>query len=241
TYFAPDYAGLMRDGRELITIKHLLTMSSGLPWNENVPGTDDVISIFTVADPIYYILNRPLETSPGQRFHYNSGGTNLLGEIIRRTTGENLRQFAVTHLFSPLGISNYEWKAIRGEIMFASGGLFLTPRDMAKIGQLCLNDGVWNGRTVVSKQWLEESTRSWIFPTEFGLGNGYGYQWWLNDFSVGGRVYHTYFAAGWGEQLMFVIPQEKMVVLFFGEYYTTGPRRSIQALMSDYVLRSCIH
>jgi CubicO group peptidase (beta-lactamase class C family) len=73
------------------------------------------------------------------------------------------------------------------------------------------------------------------------VGNGYGYQWWLNDFSVGGRLCHTYFAAGWGEQLMFVVPQEKMVVLFFGEYYTTGPQRSIQALMIDYLLRACIH
>ena len=239
SYFSPEYAGLFQDGKERITIKHLLTMSSGLPWNESTPGTDDVLSIFREADPIYFILRRPLEAAPGERFHYNSGGTNLLGEIVRRTTGQSLLQFAVANLFTPLGITSYDWKAIRGDHIFASGGLFLTPRDMAKIGQLCLNGGLWNGRVVVAKAWLEESTKSWIYPTELGLGDGYGYQWWLNDLQAKGKSYHTYSAIGWGEQYMFVVPQESMVVLFFGEYYSQAPQRSVQALMIDYVLPSC--
>ena len=238
TYFAPEYSSNFQNGKELITIKHLLTMSSGLPWNENPPATGDMYQLFTARDPIQYILTQSLESTPGQRFHYNSGSTNLLGEIVRRRSAQNLLQFARANLFTPLGISNIDLKIIRGETYFASGGFFLTPRDMAKIGQLCLNGGVWNGRTIVSKQWLEESTRSWIYPTEFGMGNGYGYQWWMNEFTAGGKQYHAYFAAGWGEQLMFVFPTEKMIVLFFGEYYTTGPRRSVHSLMADYILAS---
>ncbi|HAQ17885.1 MAG TPA: hypothetical protein DCR40_01475 [Prolixibacteraceae bacterium] len=86
----------------------------------------------------------------------------------------------MTNLFAPLGINSFEWKAIRGKHVFASGNLFLAPRDLAKIGQLCLNKGEWNGTAKISKQWMEESTQSWIYPTEFGVGDGYGYQWWLH-------------------------------------------------------------
>jgi CubicO group peptidase (beta-lactamase class C family) len=240
TYFAPEYSGLFVGGKELISIKHLLTMSSGLPWYESPPGTNDVMTLFKEADPIDYLLRRPLEAAPGQKFHYNSGGTNLLGEIIYRTTGQNLRNFAGRNLFSPLGITNVDWKSIRGEHVFASGGLFLAPRDLAKIGQLCLNGGVWNGDTIVCKKWLDESTTSWIYPTEFGLGNGYGYQWWMIDFSVQGIKYHSTFAVGWGEQYMFIIPSEKMIVLFFAEYYTRGPKQSVQSLMVNYVLPACL-
>jgi CubicO group peptidase (beta-lactamase class C family) len=235
-----SYSGLFQEGKELITIRHLLTMSSGLPWNESIPGTDDVYTLFRVADPISYLLSKPLDAPPGQVFHYNSGGTNLLGEIVHLTSEMNLRQFAAAHLFAPLGITSYDWKTIRGEVIFASGGLFLKPRDLAKIGQLCLAGGEWNGKPLVSKAWLDESTRSWIFPTELGLGNGYGYQWWLNDFTVGSKKYHAYFAAGWGEQLMYIFPEVNMVVLFFGEYYTTAPQRSIQTLIREYILPSII-
>jgi CubicO group peptidase (beta-lactamase class C family) len=239
SYFSPEYTVLIRDGKEAITIKHLLTMSSGLPWNEEHTSTSDIYRLFRENDPIYYLLSQQLEAAPGQKFHYNSGGTNLLGEIIRRATGQNLRQFAMTNLFTPLDINNFEWKTISGEHIFASGGLFLTPRDLAKIGQLCLNMGEWNGSAIISKKWLEESTRSWIYPTELGIGNGYGYQWWLNDFNVNGKHIHSYFAAGWGEQLMFIVPEENMIVLFFGEYYDHSPQISIHLLMNQYILKAC--
>jgi CubicO group peptidase (beta-lactamase class C family) len=239
SYFSPEYADLIHDGKEAITIKHLLTMSSGLPWNEEHTSTSDIYRLFRENDPIFYLLSQQLEATPGQKFHYNSGGTNLLGEIIRRRTGNNLRQFAMINLFTPLGISNFEWETISGEHIFASGGLFLSPRDLAKIGQLCLNMGEWNGRSIISKKWLEESTRSWIYPTELGIGNGYGYQWWLNDFNVNGKQFHSYFAAGWGEQLMFIVPEENMIVLFFGEYYNQSPQVSIHSLMNQYILKAC--
>jgi CubicO group peptidase (beta-lactamase class C family) len=239
SYFSPEYTNLIRDGKERITIKHLLTMSSGLPWNEEHTSTSDIYHLFRENDPIYYLLSQQLEATPGQKFHYNSGGTNLLGEIIRRTAGKNLRQFALTNLFTPLGINNFEWETISGEHIFASGGLYLSPRDLAKIGQLCLNMGEWNGRAIISKKWLEESTQSWIYPTELGIGNGYGYQWWLNDFNVNGKQIHSYFAAGWGEQLMFIVPEENMIVLFFGEYYNQSPQLSIHSLMNQYVLKAC--
>jgi CubicO group peptidase (beta-lactamase class C family) len=214
-------------------------MSSGLPWNEEHTSTSDIYRLFRENDPIYYLLSQKIEAAPGQKFHYNSGSANLLGEIIRRTTGQNLRQFAVTNLFAPLGINSFDWKAISGEHIFASGGLFLAPRDLAKIGQLCLNKGEWNGTAIVSEKWIEESTRSWIYPTELGIGNGYGFQWWLYDFSVNGKQFHSYFAAGWGEQMMFIVPEENMIVLFFGEYYDHSPQLSVHSLMSQYILKAC--
>ncbi|MFH0761243.1 MAG: serine hydrolase [Bacteroidota bacterium] len=238
TYYQDDYPDIMQGQKTEITLRHLLTMSSGLAWDESPPGTNDAYNLFRASDPIRYILNLRQEYSPGTHFHYNSGGTNLLGDIIHRSSGMNLREFAREYLFTPLQITDFEWKSIRDDHIFASGGLSLIPRDLAKIGQLCLNQGEWYGRQLISKSWLTESWQSCIIPTEFGIGNGYGYQWWMNDFRNSGKNYQAWFAVGWGEQLMYVFRKEKLVILFFGSYYFHSPEIPIHSLVEDWLLGS---
>ncbi len=217
--FFPEYVHLQEDGKERLTLDHLLTMRSGLDWNESeVPYDDvrnDLIQLFRVRDPIAYILSKPLVAEPGQDWYYSGGNTNLLGEVIRSATGQRMDAFAERYLFAPLGITNYRWDHLNADTIHASGNLQLRPRDMAKFGLLYLNGGVWNGQRIVSQEWVEASTR----PHAALTGGGYGYQWWLRSYDYGSKSAPCFFAAGWGGQRIHVFPELDMVVVFTGGNY----------------------
>ena len=232
--FFPQYAHLNDPHKETITLKHLLTMSAGLQWNGmevplSNPG-NDLIRLFRVSDPIEYILAKPLVSVPGEEFYYNGGCTNLLGEVIRTTTGQRLDAFS-SHLFEPLGITDYEWDFINADIIHASGNLKLRPRDMAKIGQLALNGGEWDGRSIVSEAWIAESTRHHIASSST---SGYGYQWWLKTYQVGDTAFDAFYAAGWGGQKILVFPDWDMVVVFTGGNYAS--RDPSEEILTRYIL-----
>ena len=240
-YFQSLYPNIFVDGKEDITLEHLLTMSSGLPWDESSPynsGQNDVSKLFNAADPINFVLSRSLEATPGTLFKYNSGGTNVAADMIRLTFGATVRTFARIKFFEPLEINNYHWESISRVYLFASGGLFLKPRDLAKIGQLTLDKGKWNDKQIVSENWINNSIQNRINPQWHGFANGYGYQWWLYDFNVNGKIFNCYFAAGWGEQMMYIFPSENMIVIFLGQYYSDGPPIPTHQFLYDYILRS---
>lgn len=218
--FFPEYADLNDVVKDEITLEHLLTMTSGLDWNEmELPysNTDnDLVQLFIVDGPIAYILAKPVFSQPGTEWYYNGGGTNLLGEVIRGATGQRIDDFAEEYLFAPLGITDYEWDHINPDMIHASGNLKLRPRDMAKLGYVYLNGGVWNGGRIVSEAWVEQSTESHVSlsPTE-----GYGYQWWLKMYGDGSRSVDAFHAEGWGGQRIIVFPRLDMVVVFTGGNY----------------------
>ena len=218
-YFT-QYSSLKNSQKDKITLKHLLTMTSGMKWNEDDYSTmdNDLIQLFYVADPIKYILEKPIIHEPGTHFYYNGGNTNLLGEIIKTTT-ESLVDFADKNLFQPLGITNYEWDYINPEVIHASGNLKLRPRDMAKFGQLFLNEGTWKGQRIISKEWVEESIRRHTTFSNSSWSDGYGYQWWMLTYSVNNKSYPSYFAAGWGGQRISIFPEQQIVVVFTGGNY----------------------
>ncbi|MFC1997780.1 serine hydrolase domain-containing protein [Chloroflexota bacterium] len=219
SYF-PEYASLSDEGKDEMTLAHLLTMSSGLEWNEMaLPYSDsenDLVKLFNVPNPIAYILAKPLVHEPGTSWYYNGGNTNLLGEVIRETTGMRMDDFAEKYLFGPLGITDYAWDFINPDMIHASGNLKLRPRDMAKLGQLFLNKGTWKGQRIVSEEWIDQSTTGTLPPTWF---DGYGYQWWLMIYRSGSTTIGSYFAAGWGGQRIVVFPRLDMVVVFTGGNY----------------------
>jgi CubicO group peptidase (beta-lactamase class C family) len=219
TYF-PAYAHILDGAKSRMTLEHLLTMQSGLEWNEmELPYDDernDLIRLFLVPDPIEYILAKPLVAQPGTVWYYNGGNTNLLGEVIRQATGQRMDAFAAEYLFAPLGITDYEWDHINAETIHASGNLQLRPRDMAKFGVLYLNGGEWNGQPIVSQTWVEASTQLHAKPRG---GGGYGYQWWLRTYDFGSEEVMTFFAAGWGGQRISVFPSLDMVVVSTGGNY----------------------
>ena len=241
--FFPDYAYLSDATKSQITLEHMLSMTSGLPWTEAYPYDDprnDLAAMLLCDDPVEFVLDKSTVAAPGTEFIYNSGTANLLGEIIRRASGMTLSDFAEQNLFSPLGIDSYEWYSFPNapEMTVASSTLYLRPRDMAKIGQMYLDGGAWNGTRVVSESWVAQSTQKSvdIIASESpipDLNPGYGYLWWLGRFSTGET--ETYFAAGWGGQFIFVLPEPEMVVVFTAGGFEERNYDALLQIVNQYI------
>ena len=240
--FFPDYADVRKPGWERITLRHLLTMSSGFLWDENRFWTDpanDEPHLGLEPDPIRYVLSKPIAAPPDTIWAYSGGGTDLLGAIIERASGKPLDIFARDYLFTPLNITDVEWKSYpRNQKISAAAGLTLRPRDAAKIGQLVLNDGAWNGRQVVPPDWIMKS----IVPRfqsrgYFGGLFYYGYQWWMGRTLRGDRDFKWVAAMGWGGQRIFVVPEFDLVVMVTSGLYGK-PREGLGALdtLNDIVI-----
>ena len=167
--FFPEYDSLKSAGREKITLKNLLTMTAGLKWR------DYPAEMFKSDDCFRYILSRPMESKPGEKFNYNSGGSVLLGGVIQFLEAKKALAFANEFLFTPMGITNYVWESHKNDRLRCGDGLSLRPRDMAKIGLLVLNDGKWQNSQLVSEEWIRESTKPQVQESQFF---DYGYQWW---------------------------------------------------------------
>lgn len=221
--FFPEYNDLNDEKKNKITLKHLLTMSSGLEWDESTyPYTDtrnDVAQLWHQNDPIRYVLSKSMVSEPGTQFLYNSGTTNVLGEVIRRTTGLRADDFADQYLFNPLGIIDSSWEELPKNVCFTSGDLKLRPRDMAKLGDLYLHGGIWQGQQIISKWWIDESTKSFISAAPQWLNWEYGYQWWLNTYEFNSQQIEFICAQGWGGQKIFIFPSLDMIVVTTAGYY----------------------
>ena len=237
--FFPEYAHLLDETKRKITIHHLLSMSSGLQWNEwevSLASTEnDLIQLFIVADPIGYILAKPAAHEPGSRWNYSGGDVNLLGAVFQRATGRRIDDFSAEHLFAPLGISVFQWSYLKPDILYASGELYLRPRDLAKFGYLFMNDGVWNGRRVVSSEWIAKTLSPYISTAGRSKdGEAYGYQWWSKTFSRGSKPVHAYVRSGWGGQAVILFPEIGMLSVFTGGNYV-GPDPVLD-LVREYLL-----
>ena len=240
----PEYSDILTGDKADISLHHLLTMSSGLSWDENSRSygdtLNDVTALFYSDDPIEYILTRPLLYKPGAEFLYNSGGTNVLGAIIQKYTEQRLLDYGNACLFEPLEIEGGLWQRMGGDYFFASGGIFLRPRELAKIGYLFINDGYWGDHQVVSEEWIAESIKGHIITRgrTLGLAHAYGYQWWLQNYQANGILYESFMAAGWGDQYMIIFPEQKLMVLFNGGNYLSSGTISAFDLVKDYILKA---
>lgn len=236
-YF-PDYSNLLDQQKEKITVRHLLTMSSGFQWNEwdvsISQSNHDIIRLIFSSDPVYYVLSKPVVTDPGTEFYYNGGTVDLLGQIVKRSSGMEVQNFSHANLFGPLGITNYNWQTMYGSnVTCCHGDVYITPRDMAKIGYLYLKKGIWNGTRIISEEWINSSTQNHIAPP-VSWAYGYGYLWWLRRYFTGSSTYYSFNAEGWGGQQIIVIPSEEMVVVFTGaNYVSNSPNDEI---MAGYIL-----
>ena len=235
--FFPEHADLRDEARkDSITLHHMLTMTSGLDWDEQTYGygdsRNDINALFSQSDPVRYILAKAAVDPPGERWLYNGGGTNILGQVVRQASGQTLEAFANEHLFGPLGVTNPDWVHLAGPMTYASGDLKIRPRDMAKIGYLFINGGEWNGQRVISPEWIAESVE---YRKETRDPRwGYGYQWWLFDYPANGRTYPSFGARGWGGQIITMFPElDMVVVLTGGNYLTSDPT---DAIIRQFVL-----
>jgi CubicO group peptidase (beta-lactamase class C family) len=211
--FFPELSDLHTPEKDRIQLAHALTMSMGLKWVEATPATgddNDEVRMHMASDPLRYVLGLPVIAPPGQEFFYNTGALTLVSAVVRKATGRPLDEFARTALFEPLGIAGFEWSRVKGDTD-AGGGLRLRPRDMAKIGQLVLAGGRWNGRQIVSKDWIDVSTTEKLKATD---GQSYGYLWWR-----GGIKFPWIGALGRGGQSIRIVPNRDLVVVVTAGYY----------------------
>ena len=197
--FFPEYAHHLTEEKGRITLKHLLTMTAGFNWDQSgahnsEPGSlNSEAQMENASDFIEYVLSRELSDEPGSRFNYNSGCFILLAGVIKRASGMHVDKFADKYLFAPLGIDHSEWWYTKNGLPQTHAGLRLRPRDMAKIGQLYVDNGRFHGRQVVSAAWISESAKGHYGNDRYGLAGG----------SI---IFHTA-----GDQLTFLLPKETAV------------------------------
>ena len=246
--YLPDHQEFNSGSKSRITIEHLLTMSSGLAWNEwNAPhGTDandiDRLYLQCADDPLGCVLERPMVAEPGEFFTYSGGGIMALGEILKNATGMDILEFSKEYLLAPLGIDTIYWFAYPEGEYDTGGGIQLRPRDMLKFGITYLNGGTWKGERIISAGWVEKSSeifnnnRRINIPIEDSGRNGYGYTWWISEVGKAGDL--MYRANGWGGQSIMVIPDQDLVVVFTAGNWAS--KSSLFSILEKYILPAII-
>ncbi len=243
--FFPEYDDLRMPEKDRITLRHLLTMSSGLAWDEtsisyvNPANSYSQMEVAPRSDR--FVLEQPLAAPPGTVFNYNSGSTELLGVILRKVSGKRLDQFAKEVLFDPLGSEDWDWDWSAGFNPSAASGLRLRPRDLAKIGQLVLERGNWRGPQIVSSSWIEESTT----PRLSGKGSmfdspeditSYGYLWWLGRSPAEHPERDIIAGVGNGGQRLYILPRLDVVIATTaGLYDDKSSRLTATTTLNEFV------
>ena len=245
--FFPEYKHLFAENEKIeIKLRHVLTMTAGFDWDETTYLYNDPRNPYWIllgperANIVGYILSRPITNRPESKFTYNGGLSMLLGVILEKRTGLKVSEFADRYLFGPLNITKYVWgyRDYANKVPRTDGGLFLCPRDMAKLGQLFVNNGRWNGQKILSPAWIEEATRAHVQLFPMWL-TGYGYQWWRYKFKHNHETVDAYAASGWGGQRIIVFPTLDMVVVFTAGNHSAPHRqvfRMMYGMVNGYIL-----
>jgi CubicO group peptidase (beta-lactamase class C family) len=164
-----------------------------------------------------------------------------VGKAIQVAAGQRLDHFSRDHLFGPLGVADAWWWVLRDDLVYASGDIALRPRDLARLGLLYLNGGLWDGHALLPREWVEASTRAHVplYGSSFSAAGvvGYGYGWWVQGPEYGGGAYA---ASGWGGQKLIVLPGLDMVVVFTGGSYWEPPLLTPHEMMTGYLLPSLV-
>jgi len=249
------YAPVDDPRKSSITIEHLLTMTSGLRWTELGGPKSEGFQLAFSEDWIRFILARPMDYAPGEKYNYSTGNTLLLAPILKEATGLQARDFAAQRLFGPMGITQFQWDRqsefwtktqsgelpgaeLPGKISFrqpfadltnTGSGLHMRLRDLGKIGQLYLQKGKWETQQLVDEAWIDAS----IAP-HFS-NKSYGYHWRMMNLE--GQP--CFFATGFGMQRIFVFPKIELVVGTTQHHYTTMPRgRELTLKMVRRIIRT---
>jgi len=238
----PQYADLRTSEKAKITLRDLLTMSAGLQWDETVPyGTpqNSETQMDEAADPARYVLSQAVVAPAGEVYNYSGGSAVLLQAILKQATGKPLDVVTRELLFAPLGITDVDW--IRypktGEPIAASG-LRLRPRDFAKIGQLVLQHGMWNGRQLVPAAFVDQATTPQINGLDLYF---YGYQFWLGRSLVAQREVDWSAAVGLGGQRIFVVPSLDLVAVVNAGLYNSARQAWVPpAILDRYILPAAL-
>jgi CubicO group peptidase (beta-lactamase class C family) len=240
--FFPEHGDLRTPEKDRITIRHLLIMAAGFAWDENLPYTNPAnseIRMMFAKDRLRYVLEQPIVVEPGKVYNYSGGATALLGGILQKVSGRRIDTLAKEELFAPLGIRDFEWMPYQpdGEPATASG-LRLRPRDLARIGQMVLDKGRWQGKQIVSESWIAAS----IAPQINGQSPFfYGYQWWLGRSLLDQQQIDWAAGLGLGGQRVYVVPALDAVVVVTTGLYNSGLQGAIGPIvLNQHVLPAVV-
>jgi CubicO group peptidase (beta-lactamase class C family) len=232
--FFPDTVALNLREQWLndLTIEHLLNMTSGFEYDDWYESFRGEIEIQKSRNWVQKAATSGLIRQPGTFYAYNTASLVLLSEVIARTSGLSMKKFAETMFFSPLDINKWKWYSRKG-VIYMGGILRLTLRDMAKIGLLMLNDGVWNDQRLLSQEWIDAITRE-LNDDELSWqrhGFHHHYLWWQFHEQIKGTPVRAYYASGNGGQTIMFIPGLEMVIaITTGNYNTSLEPQSVQII-----------
>jgi CubicO group peptidase (beta-lactamase class C family) len=227
--FSDKQISNLDENKKAMTVQSLLDMTSGIDWREEAYTLDEsIIRMYRAPDRTAFVLDQPMSNPPGTRFQYNGGNPYVLSALITKKTGRSALKFAKDELFGPLGIANFHWgRADDQGVTDGESGLYLEPRDMAKIGYLYLHDGVWDGKPIIPSSWVDRVREGKVTAT---YGFHYANLWWsLPEKSA-------FMARGRHSQLILVLPNLDIVAVMTGvlwddEYYPTD--RLIDAIAAS--------
>ena len=212
--------------KKAMTLGHLLDQTSGLDWKEKLDASvpESLLQLRRSLDWQGFVLDRPMAQAPGAGFNYNSGNSHLLSAILAKKSGGSTLAYAQSRLFQPLGISDVRWRKDPQGIETGGFGLYLQPRDMAKIGYLYLRKGQWAGRQLVPAAWVEQVFQASV-DMGFGAAPAYRYAngWWTIPQK------RAYMAVGYNGQLIVVLPEVDVVAV------TTGRRSHLPPPLIDLI------
>ena len=230
------------DRKRALTVRDLLTMRSGMDWNEDSYSGSPLEQLNNLrTDWLRFVVDWPMREQPGTRWQYNSGGVIALGGAIGIAGGMNTADYARTHLLQPIGITGDKWyRGLPDALPHTGGGLFLKPRDLARVGYLVLRRGKWNATQVVPESWIVESTRPIVAPTYRigGRTSSYGYLWWLYTLTGGPPDASTtdivIAASGAQGQWLFIVPRHDLVVAI-NAGITSGPDPALDMVFGTII------
>lgn len=200
----------LNDDQKQITIRHLLNMSGGFEWNETNGNAYNEWALS--GEPIQFLLNKPIVNDPGSTYNYNSAAVHFLGVALATATGVNIKDYAQSVLFDKIDVSEVLWERADEDYFNAGSGIRLRTLDMARVGQLILDGGVYGNEQIVRKEWIDFLlTPSYSWRENYGVFTNYTYGslWWIHDRPEEDR----YLAWGYGGQFTYVSQAKALVVV----------------------------
>ena len=226
-----------------MTLEDALTMRLGLEWDEwTYPYTspnNDLVALNTYnTDWAKALLDLPMIEDPGTSFTYNTAATTAIGQAVENAAGMPLADFANVNLFYPMQITDAVWATTPTGLPVGGSGLFLRPRDLAKFGQLYLDNGAWQGQQLISADWIADTVVPRVDISSWATySSAYGYQWWLDELPYNYQPVETWVTSGYGGQYLFVIPSLELVVAFTGHNYEPGPGiGNLYRMLQEFIL-----
>ncbi|MEZ4874755.1 MAG: serine hydrolase [Flavobacteriaceae bacterium] len=239
-FFAKAYPDIdWTNGKDRITLHHLLTMSSGLDAIDFGLNRNSYANEGAYQDQpnwTQYILQAPMVYEPGSEANYGSGNPHLLAPILNEVLGERLEFYLHRKLFRPLGISNYRLQTNNEDLPYFGGGWYFTPKDVLTFGQLYLQGGNWEGQQLLPKTWVQQCMESYTVLANTRDKNGYGYLFWHKTYEVAGQKIASIEARGSGGQYLFIVPEHALVVVITSGNYRNNKGFQPERIMKDYIL-----